>query len=217
MTTDRLSTLLATAERLHLDTTFAEVRAWKERTGGLAVGFMPVYVPREILHAMSVLPVGILGAGDNLEIIKGDAYYQSYVCHIPRSTIELGLNGSLDCLDGFLFPATCDVIRNLSGMWMMQFPGKYAHYLDVPQDFAPEVGGAFYRHVCLSRLRRPSRRRVQMWRRSPPTPPVGIHGAATPAHGGNPAPCISGASSLLPTGARLLRASAPARASSPPG
>ena len=80
--------------------------------------------PRELLHAQGVLPVGILGGGDDLEIIRGDAYYQSYICHIPRSTIELGLNGSLDCLDGMLFPAICDVIRNLSGMWKMQFPDK---------------------------------------------------------------------------------------------
>ena len=74
--------------------------------------------------AQGVLPVGLMGGRDDLEIIKGAAYYQSYICHIPRSTIELGLNGSLDCLDGMLFPAICDVIRNLSGMWQMLFPDK---------------------------------------------------------------------------------------------
>ncbi|MBM4059533.1 MAG: benzoyl-CoA reductase subunit C [Planctomycetes bacterium] len=141
-----LASLLQRADDLYRDLRFSAVRDWKQRTGGLAVGYMPVYVPREVLHAMGILPVGVMGAGDDLEIIRGDAFYQSYICHLPRSTIELGLNGALDCLDGLLFPATCDVIRNLSGMWMMQFPGKYVHYLDVPQDFAPEVGGAFYRH-----------------------------------------------------------------------
>jgi benzoyl-CoA reductase subunit C len=87
-----------------------------------------------------------MGGGEDLEIIRGDAYYQSYICHLPRSTIELGLNGALDCLDGVLFPATCDVIRNLSGMWQMQFPDQYVRYLDVPQEFSRELGGAFYRH-----------------------------------------------------------------------
>ncbi|GAB4156259.1 MAG: (R)-2-hydroxyisocaproyl-CoA dehydratase subunit beta [Planctomycetota bacterium] len=140
-----LSELLRRAEDLYRDLSFRSVHDWKKRTKGLAVGYMPVYVPREMLHAQGVLPVGIIGAGDDLEIIRGDAYYQSYICHLPRSTIELGLNGSLDVLDGMLFPATCDVIRNLSGMWKMQFPDKYAHYLDVPQDFDPEMGGAFYR------------------------------------------------------------------------
>jgi benzoyl-CoA reductase subunit C len=106
---------------------------------------MPIYVPRELFHAQGVLPVGIVGGGDQMEIIRGDAYYQSYICHIPRSTIELGLNGSLDCLDGMIFPAICDVIRNLSGMWKLQFPDKLVRYFDVPQNFDPEVGGRFYR------------------------------------------------------------------------
>jgi benzoyl-CoA reductase subunit C len=141
-----LAGLLQRAEGLYRDLRFTVVREWKARTGGLAIGYLPVYVPRELLHAQGVLPVGVMGAGDDLEIIRGDAFYQSYICHLPRSTIELGLNGALDCLDGMLFPATCDVIRNLSGMWKMQFPDKYAHYLDVPQDFDPEMGGVFYRH-----------------------------------------------------------------------
>jgi len=150
MSGNGLATLLDRAEALRRDYSLATVREWKERTGGLAVGYMPVYVPRELLHAQAALPVGVLGGSDDLEIIRGDAYYQSYICHIPRSTIELGLNGSLDCLDGMLFPATCDVIRNLSGMWKMQFPDKLVRYLDVPQDFDPEIGGAFYRHELVS-------------------------------------------------------------------
>lgn len=140
-----LQSLLERSEELMRDTTFASVSAWKQRTGGIAVGFMPIYVPRELLHAQGVLPVGIMGSGD-LEIIRGDAYYQSYICHLPRSTVELGLNGSLDDLSGMIFPAICDVIRNLSGMWKMMFPDKLVHYLDVPQNFDPDLGGTFYRH-----------------------------------------------------------------------
>ncbi len=145
MTATTLPLLLARAEELYRDYRLGAVREWKASTGGLAVGYMPIYVPRELLHAQGVLPVGLMGAREDLEIIKGDAYYQSYICHIPRSTVELGLNGSLDCLDGVLFPAICDVIRNLSGMWQMLFPDKLSHYLDLPQDFDPEVGGGFYR------------------------------------------------------------------------
>ncbi len=141
----RISATIERAERLYRDYRLGSVRAWKERTGGLAVGYMPIWAPRELLHAQGVLPVGVMGGGDDLEIIRGDAYYQSYICHIPRSTIELGLNGSLDALDGMLFPAICDVIRNLSGMWRMQFPEKLSRYLDVPQNFDAGVGGAFLR------------------------------------------------------------------------
>jgi len=145
MSDSRLKTLVERAERLYRDNRLASVREWKERSGGLAIGYMPVYVPLELLHSQGVLPVGIMGGGDGLEIIRGDAYYQSYICHIPRSTIELGLGGHLDVLDGMLFPAICDVIRNLSGMWKLQFPDKLARYVDVPQNFDPGIGGRFYR------------------------------------------------------------------------
>jgi benzoyl-CoA reductase subunit C len=141
---DTLPALLERAEEVALDPRLGAVREWKARTGGLAVGYMPIQIPREILHAQGILPVGLMGGGE-MEIIRGDAYYQSYICHIPRSMVELGLNGSLDCLDGMIFPAICDVIRNLSGMWKLLFPDKLSRYLDVPQDFRPEVGGVFYR------------------------------------------------------------------------
>jgi benzoyl-CoA reductase subunit C len=123
------------------------VEDWKAAVPGRkAIGYMPIYVPRELVHAAGMLPVGILGGGDQLEVIQGDAYYQSYICRIPRSTIELGLTGRLDCLDGMLFPSICDVIRNLSGMWQILFKDKYVRYFDVPQNYEDEIGGTFYVH-----------------------------------------------------------------------
>jgi benzoyl-CoA reductase subunit C len=91
-----------------------------------------------------MLPVGIMGGGDQIDIVRGDACYQSYICHIPRSTVELGLSGRLDALDGMVFPSICDVLRNLSGMWQILFPEKYVRYFDVPQNFEDSIGGVFY-------------------------------------------------------------------------
>ncbi len=133
-------------EDITLDTRFEKVRAWRERTGGKACGHLPIYVPREIIEAAGMLPVGVAGGGDQVEIIRGDAYFQSYICQIPRSVIEMGLNERLDCLDGMIFPATCDVIRNLSGMWKILFPDRYVAYLDLPHNHEPEIGGKFYAH-----------------------------------------------------------------------
>ncbi len=143
--TTQLQEILARAERLYRDNALGAVGEWKAATGGLAVGFLPIWAPRELLHAQGVLPVGLMGGGEDVEIIRGDAFYQSYICHLPRSVIELGLGGQLDVLDGVLFPAICDVIRNLSGVWLMKFPDKLVRYLDVPQEFSPAVGGAFLR------------------------------------------------------------------------
>ena len=54
-----------------------------------------------------VLPVGSSAGGGTMEIIRGDAYYQSYICHIPRSTVSSGSNGPFDCWTAsFRPPAT---------------------------------------------------------------------------------------------------------------
>ncbi|MBE7481890.1 MAG: benzoyl-CoA reductase subunit C [Polyangiaceae bacterium] len=144
-TNDPAAAVLERARVLVDDLRLSEVVRWKAaHPGQLAVGYMPIYVPRPMLEGIGCLPVAMFGGGDQVDIIKGDSFYQSYICHIPRSTLELALNGALDPLDGVLFPSICDVIRNLSGMWQMLFPDKYASYVDLPQNFDPELGGKFY-------------------------------------------------------------------------
>mgnify|MGYP001413980892 CR=1 FL=1 len=137
--------IVARANALFEDLSFTAAREWKAaRPGRKVVGYMPIYIPRELVHAGGMLPLGILGGGDQLEVIHGDAYYQSYICRIPRSTIELGVSGRLDFVDGMLFPSICDVIRNLSGMWKMMFPHLYVRYFDVPQNYRDDIGGNYY-------------------------------------------------------------------------
>ncbi len=127
------------------DLNFTRAKEWKlEKDGRVLVGYMPIYFPREIIHAAGGMAVGIFGGGDRKQIIKGDAYYQSYICHIPRSIIELALDKHMAHFDGFIFPSICDVIRNLSGIFKQQKIGKFVKYMDFPQNFLPEIGGVFY-------------------------------------------------------------------------
>ncbi|MGO9005656.1 MAG: benzoyl-CoA reductase subunit C [Beijerinckiaceae bacterium] len=143
----KLSDVVGRAQALFDDLSFSAARQWKAASPERkVVGYMPIYVPRELIHAASMLPLGIVGGGDQLEVIHGDAYYQSYICRIPRSTVELGVSGRLDFVDGMLFPSICDVIRNLSGMWKMMFPNVYVRYFDVPQNYKDEIGGTYYVH-----------------------------------------------------------------------
>jgi benzoyl-CoA reductase subunit C len=144
--TGTIDEIVARAQALYEDVSFHAVRQWKsEGQGRKAIGFLPIYAPREIFHAAGALPVGIAGGGDQFEVVRGDAYFQSYICHLPRSVIEMAVGARLDSLDGFIFPSICDVIRNLSGMFQLLMPGKYVHYLDLPQNFDSKLGGAFYR------------------------------------------------------------------------
>ena len=141
----RITALMERCRDLHEDVDLQSVKDWKKSTGGRAVGSLPIYVPDEILHAAGILPVGLIGGGDRVDVIRGDAYFQSYICRLPRSMVELGLSERLDVLDGVLFPAICDVIRNLSGIWTMLFPDQFVRFVDFPQNFDPEIGGSFYR------------------------------------------------------------------------
>ena len=145
-----MSDPLQRARELVEDLDFKHVAAWKQaHPQGMTVGCFPIYVPRPFFEALGCLPVSIFGGGDQLDVVRGDSFFQSYICHLPRSSMELALRGSLDAIDGFVFPSTCDVIRNLSGMWKMMFPRKPVAYLDLPQNFEPALGGKFYRHELL--------------------------------------------------------------------
>ncbi len=137
--------IVSRCQALFDDLHFGYAREWKAAVPGRkVVGFMPFYVPCELIHAAGALPLGVLGGGDQLEVIHGDAYYQSYICRIPRSTIELGVTGRLDFVDAMLFPSICDVIRNLSGMWKIMFPKVKSRYFDMPQNYRDDIGGSFY-------------------------------------------------------------------------
>jgi benzoyl-CoA reductase subunit C len=131
---------------LYDDLDFTVVRQWlADHPTWKAAGYLPVYAPRELMHACGFLPMGIHGGGDRLEIIRGDAFYQSYICHLPRSVIELAQSGRLDMLSAVLFPSTCDVIRNLSGIWKLLYPATYVRYMDVPQASQRDVAVEFWK------------------------------------------------------------------------
>lgn len=143
---DTLDNILKECEELAFDLNFTRAKKWKaESKDRIIVGYLPVYVPREIIHAANGLPVGIMGAGDRKQIIKGDAYYQSYICHLPRGIIEMALDTNLSKFDGFLFPAICDCVRNLSGMFKLSKKGQFQRYFDYPQNFDASIGGTFYK------------------------------------------------------------------------
>lgn len=142
-----LQEIINKCKNLAFDLNFENAKEWKaEKNDRVLIGYMPIYFPREIVHAANGLAVGILGVGDRKQVIKGDAYYQSYICRIPRGIIELALDGHLEGFDGFVFPSICDVIRNLSGMFQILKKGKFVNYLDYPQNFQPDVGGKFYKN-----------------------------------------------------------------------
>ena len=74
MTHPTTDEIVERCQALYDDLSFASARAWKEaEPGRKVIGYMPVYIPRELNHAAGMLPLGILGGGDNLDVMQGVA------------------------------------------------------------------------------------------------------------------------------------------------
>jgi benzoyl-CoA reductase subunit C len=130
---------------LALDVRFPAVHAWKERTGGKAVGCFPVYTPQELIAAAGALPVTLYGGRGQIDIDHADSRIQSFVCSIARSTLELGMAGHLQWLDGFVASSICDVARNLSGVWKHNFTQGFTFYMHFPQNVDSDAARTYYR------------------------------------------------------------------------
>jgi benzoyl-CoA reductase subunit C len=108
---------------------------WKAaHPGGRAVAVYPVWTPAEIIHAAGMLPLGLLGGGSSVELTHADARFQSFVCSVAKSTLELGFQGLVRGVDGFVFSNICDVARNLSAIYQRNFPDAFVEYLHLPQN-----------------------------------------------------------------------------------
>ena len=138
----RSPTLVERADALYRDYALGAVREWKARTGGLAIGYMPIYVPRELLHAQGVLPVGLMGGARRPRDHPGRRLLP--VLHLPhpaqhdraRPERQPRLPRRHD-LPGDLRRHP-QPVRHVADA----LPGKLVRYLDVPQNFDPAIGGA---------------------------------------------------------------------------
>jgi len=132
----------------------AVAERWKSRhPGGRVVAVYPVWAPAEIIHAAGMLPLSLLGGGTSVELTHADARFQSFVCSIAKSSLELGFQGLVKGVDGFVFSNICDVARNLGSIYKRNFSDVFVEYLHLPQNStSPAV--ADYTAAELRRLAR---------------------------------------------------------------
>jgi benzoyl-CoA reductase subunit C len=122
----------------------AVAQAWKAaHPGGRAVAAYPVWAPAEIIHAAGMLPLALLGGGTSVELTHADARFQSFVCSIAKSSLELGFQGLVQGVDGFVFSNICDVARNLSSIYQRNFPDVHVEYLHLPQNSTSPAAAAY--------------------------------------------------------------------------
>jgi benzoyl-CoA reductase subunit C len=117
---------------------------WKaQHPGGRVVAAYPVFAPAEVLHAAGVLPLGLFGGGTSVELTHADARFQSFVCSIAKSSLELGFQDLLRGVDGLVFSNICDVARNLGSICRRNFPGLLVEYLHLPQNSTSPAVAAY--------------------------------------------------------------------------
>jgi benzoyl-CoA reductase subunit C len=130
----------------------AIAQEWKEaHPGGRAIAVYPVWAPVEVIHAAGMLPLALLGGGASVELTHADARFQSFVCSIAKSSLELGFQGLVRGVDGFVFSNICDVARNLGSIYQRNFPDVFVEYLHLPQN-STSPGVAPYLAAELRRL-----------------------------------------------------------------
>ncbi len=123
---------------------FPAVTNWEKiHPGGKAIAYFPVYAPVEVIHAAGMLPVGLSGAGDKLDIQHADARFGSFICSIVKTTLEMGLTGRLEPFDGFLFSSICDSARNLCFVMKRNFPAMYVDFLHLPHNPSSPAAAQF--------------------------------------------------------------------------
>ena len=138
------SSVVNRCEDIIQDLNFSTVTQWKEQhPGGKAIGYFPVYAPVELIHACGMLPVGLNGAGDQLDIQYADARFGSFICSIIKTTLEMGLTSHLASFDGLLFSSICDSARNLCFVMKRNFPDLYTDFLHLPHNPSTEASTAF--------------------------------------------------------------------------
>jgi len=125
------------------DREFPTVREWRRRTGRKVTGSFPVYSPVELAHATGMLPVGLFGGGNQIEIAHADSRFQSFICSIVKSTLELGFIDKLAPFDALLFHSICDPARNLASVMARNFPERRSIYVHLAQNMT-SAGAATY-------------------------------------------------------------------------
>jgi bzd-type benzoyl-CoA reductase N subunit len=127
------------------------VQRLKAVDGRKVVGTLCSYAPEEIILAAGAHPLRLFGSGEKIRL--AESHLQSYCCSLVRGSLEDVLAGRLACLDGVVFPHTCDSIQRLSDIWRLNVPGTF--HLDVVLPVKLDRSGArLYLIDVLNRFRR---------------------------------------------------------------
>lgn len=101
------------------------------KEGKKIIGYQCIYPVIEMLTAADMVPYRIFG--DIREpITKADSSLPTVVCPFLRSTLDIGLKGQYDFLDGMVMAHACEVAEKLSHIWKTYINPEYSFFIDTP-------------------------------------------------------------------------------------
>ncbi len=94
-------------------------------------GYFCCYPPLEIMTALDIVPVRILGNLDE-PITLSDGYLPLVMCNFCRSAFDLGMKNQYDYFDGFVSAHACDAAERTSIVWSNYIKAPCNFHLDIP-------------------------------------------------------------------------------------
>jgi bzd-type benzoyl-CoA reductase N subunit len=108
-----------------------------KKQGRKVFGYTCSYMPEELLYALGIVPVRLLGRAQNIQ--AADRHFQSYCCSQVRSLMEDFINGAYENLDGVVFAHTCDTMQQFHDILKKNFPKKFIRNLNFPSRLDGEI------------------------------------------------------------------------------
>ena len=109
--------------------------------GKKAIGCFPYYSPEELVYAADMVPFGVWGKRGTIN--KAKEYFATFYCTIAQMNMEMGLEGTLDGLDGAIVTSMCDTLRPLSQNFRVGVTNIPFIFLAHPQNRKPDYGIKF--------------------------------------------------------------------------
>lgn len=119
----------------------ATARSLKSKDDTKIIGYLCSYAPEEMIFAAGCHPMRLFSAKADIDL--AEKHLQAYCCSLVRGILEDGLSGSLDFLDGTVFPHTCDSIQRLSDIWRLNMDFSFFADVIMPAKLTSDASRAY--------------------------------------------------------------------------
>lgn len=99
--------------------------------GKKIIGYLCIYPVIEMVTAAGMVPYRLFGDIGEPRT-KVEACLPTVVCPYLRSTLDIGLKGRYDFLDGVVMAHACEVAEKLSHIWKIYLDPKFSFFIDTP-------------------------------------------------------------------------------------